>query len=226
MHPKNRFRALVATVCLAAMLSGCGGGGNTRMDGDTGMIGGTGMRDGNSNADSRLPDWPVNPQVVESSGAPNVGPKPEGPTGGSHVMTKTPKSAGLIAGHAIGCILSLDGSGDNESCPFQLQTVISHLGINFVQERGVYLISDQGVEDEVYWQGYTGYMASGTEIWTNRRFNTNNEWLAVGVNHGDYEFLSPEYADVTGQIFGSNGWIGYRKQQLSHGRRRYTWKID
>ena len=37
MRPTYRFRPLVTAVCLAAMLSGCGGGSNTMMDTDTGM---------------------------------------------------------------------------------------------------------------------------------------------------------------------------------------------
>ena len=40
MRPAYRFRPLVMVACLAAMLSGCGGGSNTRMDTDTGMRGG------------------------------------------------------------------------------------------------------------------------------------------------------------------------------------------
>ena len=48
MHPKHRFGSLVTATCLAAMLSGCGGSSNTRMDTDTGMTDGTdtGMTDG------------------------------------------------------------------------------------------------------------------------------------------------------------------------------------
>ena len=42
MHPKYQFRLLLTAVCLAAMVSGCGGSSNTRMDTDTGMTGGTG----------------------------------------------------------------------------------------------------------------------------------------------------------------------------------------
>ena len=40
MIPDHRFRLLVTTGCLAAMLSGCGGSSDTRMDTDTGMTGG------------------------------------------------------------------------------------------------------------------------------------------------------------------------------------------
>ena len=35
MLPQYRFRLLVTAGCLAALLSGCGGGSSTRMDADT-----------------------------------------------------------------------------------------------------------------------------------------------------------------------------------------------
>ena len=41
MHQTYRCQLLVTAACLAVMLSGCGGGSNTRMDSSTGMPGGT-----------------------------------------------------------------------------------------------------------------------------------------------------------------------------------------
>ena len=53
MHPKHQFGSLVTAICLAAMLSGCGGSSNTRTDPDAGVTEGTeetdtgtGMTDG------------------------------------------------------------------------------------------------------------------------------------------------------------------------------------
>ena len=48
MYPDHRFRLLVTAGCLAAMLSGCGGSSNTRMNTDTGMTGGTDMQAGDT----------------------------------------------------------------------------------------------------------------------------------------------------------------------------------
>ena len=172
---------MIATLALF----GCGGGGGDgrettqpMMPGGGGQTGGGGgQTGGGDNAISaRLPAWPAQPQFVDRGQPLNLDPIPGTPTERAHVRREQTRNTINLGSFACG----------TDTCGYEDDAVVSYRGIDFVQQRGVFLkehLSGSGIDDseDIYWQYYRGYLNSGRVIHARRTFNTGYNEVVVSV---------------------------------------------
>ena len=127
----------------------------------------------------------------------SLDPIPTVPHIGSHHRVKETRNT-IRLGALLIC-------GD-ESCYYEDDPVVTYRGIDFVQQRGVFLkeyISGPGIDDseDIYWHYYLGYLDSGRVLTAGRRFNSGYNRVNVAVN-SDYHYSPNEIRNVT---FGTHG---------------------